>query len=163
MAIRSEIPAALLLACLGLPATFLLRLTFQWLRPGVWMLRAGRQRGVLRRLRPLFKLRDPIQQRLHEGMNCRSHLGFKFWRNRERIYAVGRHHARRPRKPRSCPDQFAQKRPQGVNGYVIEAFGLALKRLIPATKIWRRMYQSERQLAADGLNFMKEEVAKRWK
>jgi len=48
------------------------------------------------------------------------------------------------------------------NLLVIEAFGLALERLIPATKIWRRMYQSERQLAADGLKFMKREVAKRW-
>ena len=41
---------------------------------------------------------------------------------------------------------------------VIEAFGLSLERLLPATKIWRRMYQSERQLAADGLRFMKSEV-----
>ena len=38
---------------------------------------------------------------------------------------------------------------------------LALEKLIPATKIWRRMYDSERQLAADGLRFMKAEVAKR--
>ena len=45
---------------------------------------------------------------------------------------------------------------------VIEAFGLALERLVPATKIWRRMYQSEEQLAADGLKFIKAEVAKRW-
>jgi D-psicose/D-tagatose/L-ribulose 3-epimerase len=45
---------------------------------------------------------------------------------------------------------------------VIEAFGLSLERLVPATKIWRRMYESERQLARDGLNFMKAEVAKRW-
>ncbi len=45
---------------------------------------------------------------------------------------------------------------------VIEAFGLALEKLLPATKIWRRMYQSERQLAADGLRFMKSEVGKRW-
>jgi len=44
---------------------------------------------------------------------------------------------------------------------VVEAFGLALEKLIPATKIWRRMYQSERQLATDALNFMKAEVAKR--
>jgi D-psicose/D-tagatose/L-ribulose 3-epimerase len=46
---------------------------------------------------------------------------------------------------------------------VIEAFGLALKKLVAATKIWRRMYESERQLASDGLKFMKAEVAKRWK
>jgi len=48
------------------------------------------------------------------------------------------------------------------NTMVIEAFGLALDKLIPATKIWRRMYQSERQLASDGLRFMKENVARRW-
>ena len=44
---------------------------------------------------------------------------------------------------------------------VVEAFGLALEKLIPATKIWRRMYRSERQLATDALHFMKAEVAKR--
>ncbi len=49
------------------------------------------------------------------------------------------------------------------NLMVIEAFGLSLERLIPATKIWRRMYANERQLAADGLKFMKDEVGKRWK
>jgi D-psicose/D-tagatose/L-ribulose 3-epimerase len=49
------------------------------------------------------------------------------------------------------------------NLMVIEAFGLALDKLVPATKIWRRMYDNERQLAADGLKFMKGEVAKRWK
>jgi D-psicose/D-tagatose/L-ribulose 3-epimerase len=48
------------------------------------------------------------------------------------------------------------------NVMVIEAFGLSLERLIPATKIWRRMYESERQLASEGLGFMKAEVAKRW-
>ncbi len=46
---------------------------------------------------------------------------------------------------------------------VVEAFGLALEKLVPATKIWRRMYQSERQLATDALNFMRTEVAKRWR
>jgi D-psicose/D-tagatose/L-ribulose 3-epimerase len=45
---------------------------------------------------------------------------------------------------------------------VVEAFGLALEKLIPATKIWRRMYQSEKQLATDALAFMQAEVAKRW-
>lgn len=49
------------------------------------------------------------------------------------------------------------------NLMVVEAFGLTLERLIPATKIWRRMYESERQLASDSLRFMKTEVAKRWK
>ncbi len=48
------------------------------------------------------------------------------------------------------------------NTMVIEAFGLALEKLIPATKIWRRMYQNERQLASDGLRFMRESVARRW-
>ncbi len=46
---------------------------------------------------------------------------------------------------------------------VVEAFGLALEKLVPATKIWRRMYESEQQLATDCLRFMKSEVAKRWK
>jgi D-psicose/D-tagatose/L-ribulose 3-epimerase len=49
------------------------------------------------------------------------------------------------------------------NLMVIEAFGLALEKLAAATKIWRRMYQSEQQLASDGLKFMKAQVAKRWK
>ncbi|MEN6459465.1 MAG: sugar phosphate isomerase/epimerase family protein [Thermoguttaceae bacterium] len=48
------------------------------------------------------------------------------------------------------------------NLMVIEAFGSALERLLPATKIWRQMFQTERQLASDGLKFMKDEVAKRW-
>ena len=46
---------------------------------------------------------------------------------------------------------------------VVEAFGLALDKLVAATKIWRRMYQSEQQLAGDALRFMKAEVAKWWK
>lgn len=45
---------------------------------------------------------------------------------------------------------------------MIEAFGLALPELVAATKIWRRMYESEEQLARDGLEFMKAEYAKRW-
>ncbi len=44
----------------------------------------------------------------------------------------------------------------------IEAFGLALPALAAATKIWRKMFVSEEQLATDGLKFMKREVAKRW-
>jgi D-psicose/D-tagatose/L-ribulose 3-epimerase len=44
---------------------------------------------------------------------------------------------------------------------VVEAFGLALPAIAAATKIWRRMYQSEEQLARDALAFMKSEVAKR--
>ena len=43
----------------------------------------------------------------------------------------------------------------------IEAFGLALPALAAATKIWRRMFKTEEQLAADGLAFMKVEWAKR--
>jgi D-psicose/D-tagatose/L-ribulose 3-epimerase len=51
----------------------------------------------------------------------------------------------------------------GYDGWLmIEAFGLALPELVAATKIWRRMYDTELQLAQDGLNFMKEQVAQRW-
>ena len=38
---------------------------------------------------------------------------------------------------------------------VVEAFGLALPALVAATKIWRRMYETEDQLAKDALTFMK--------
>ena len=47
------------------------------------------------------------------------------------------------------------------NLMVIEAFGLAMPSLAATTSIWRRMYDTERQLATDGLNFMKGEVEKR--
>jgi D-psicose/D-tagatose/L-ribulose 3-epimerase len=43
---------------------------------------------------------------------------------------------------------------------VIEAFGLALPELAAATKIWRRMFDSELGLAEEGLAFMKSQVAK---
>lgn len=45
---------------------------------------------------------------------------------------------------------------------VIEAFGQALEELAAATKIWRRMFEKEAQLAQEGLGFLKQEVAKRW-
>lgn len=45
---------------------------------------------------------------------------------------------------------------------VIEAFGLALPEIAAATKIWRRMFESELKLAEEGLKFMKQHVAKRW-
>ncbi len=47
------------------------------------------------------------------------------------------------------------------NTMVVEAFGLSLEKLVPTCKIWRRMYQTERQLAADALSFMKDQVARR--
>ncbi|MEM7476261.1 MAG: sugar phosphate isomerase/epimerase [Planctomycetota bacterium] len=49
----------------------------------------------------------------------------------------------------------------GYDGWmVIEAFGLALPELAAATRIWRRMYDTELGLAEQGLAFMKEQVAK---
>jgi D-psicose/D-tagatose/L-ribulose 3-epimerase len=51
----------------------------------------------------------------------------------------------------------------GYQGWlVVEAFGLALPAIVAATKIWRRMFESEDQLARDALAFMKREIAKRW-
>ncbi|MDX1964836.1 MAG: sugar phosphate isomerase/epimerase [Pirellulales bacterium] len=48
------------------------------------------------------------------------------------------------------------------NGWlVVEAFGLALPGISAATKIWRRMFDDEMQLAKEGLAFMKKEVGKR--
>jgi D-psicose/D-tagatose/L-ribulose 3-epimerase len=50
----------------------------------------------------------------------------------------------------------------GYDGWmVVEAFGLALPEISAATKIWRRMYQSEEQLASDALKFMKTETSRR--
>jgi D-psicose/D-tagatose/L-ribulose 3-epimerase len=50
----------------------------------------------------------------------------------------------------------------GYDGWmVIEAFGLALPELAAATKIWRRMFETEEQLARDGLAFMRSEVERR--
>ncbi len=57
---------------------------------------------------------------------------------------------------------FDTLREIGYDGwYVIEAFGLALPALAAATKIWRRMFTDEMQLARDGLAFMKQECARR--
>ena len=50
---------------------------------------------------------------------------------------------------------------RGQKERAYEAFGLALPELAAATKIWRRMYESEEQLARDSLSFMKSEWAKR--
>jgi D-psicose/D-tagatose/L-ribulose 3-epimerase len=50
----------------------------------------------------------------------------------------------------------------GYDGWlVIEAFGLALPEIAAATKIWRRMFDTELKLAEDGLKFIKSELAKR--
>ena len=64
-----------------LPATFLLGFSFRRLRPGVRMLAAWRQRGVLWGISSVFEPFDPIEQCLDEGPNRRGHLGIKFWRN----------------------------------------------------------------------------------
>lgn len=49
----------------------------------------------------------------------------------------------------------------GYDGWmVIEAFGLSLPEIAAATKIWRRMYDTELKLAEEGLAFMKAQVAK---
>ena len=49
----------------------------------------------------------------------------------------------------------------GYGGWlVIEAFGLALPELAAATRIWRRMFADEIQLAQEGLAFMRSQVAK---
>lgn len=41
---------------------------------------------------------------------------------------------------------------------VIEAFGMALPELAAATKIWRRMFHDEIELATQGLRFMKQQA-----
>ena len=52
---------------------------------------------------------------------------------------------------------------QGYDGWLmVEAFGLALPELAAATKIWRRMFESEEQLAADAYQFMRAQFEERW-
>lgn len=59
-------------------------------------------------------------------------------------------------------ETFDTLRETGYDGWmVVEAFGLALPEISAATKIWRRMYQSEEQLARDALKFMKAETGRR--
>jgi len=54
---------------------------------------------------------------------------------------------------------FAALKESGYDGWmVVEAFGLALPDLAAATKIWRKMYDSEDQLCRDALSFMKSRV-----
>ena len=58
---------------------------------------------------------------------------------------------------------FDALRQIGYNGWLmVEAFGLALPELAAATKIWRRMFESEEQLSRDALAFMKYHVSQRW-
>jgi D-psicose/D-tagatose/L-ribulose 3-epimerase len=49
------------------------------------------------------------------------------------------------------------------NWLVIEAFGLALPELAAATRIWRRMFRDEMELATEGLKFMKRQMESRTK
>ena len=61
-------------------------------------------------------------------------------------------------------ENFDALRQINYNGLLmVEAFGLALPELAAATKIWRKMFESEEQLSRDSLAFMKGEVAKRWR
>jgi len=51
---------------------------------------------------------------------------------------------------------FAALKESGYEGwFVVEAFGLALPDLAAATKIWRKMYDTEEKLCSDALAFMK--------
>lgn len=53
-------------------------------------------------------------------------------------------------------ESFAALKAAGYDGwFMIEAFGLALPDLAAATKIWRKMFSTEEDLAKNGLQFMK--------
>lgn len=57
-------------------------------------------------------------------------------------------------------ETFQTLKETGYDGWLtVEAFGQALPALSAATKIWRKMFQSEDQLAKDALAFMKREWA----
>jgi D-psicose/D-tagatose/L-ribulose 3-epimerase len=56
-------------------------------------------------------------------------------------------------------ETFAGLEEIGYDGWiVIEAFGDALPELAGATKIWRRMFESEEQLARDGAVFIRSKL-----
>lgn len=58
-------------------------------------------------------------------------------------------------------ETFKTLKETGYDGWmVIEAFGLALPEIAAATKIWRKMYRSEEQLARDGLAFIKKNLGR---
>ena len=60
-------------------------------------------------------------------------------------------------------ENFNALKEVGYDGWLmVEAFGLALPELAAATKIWRKMYTSEEQLAQDAIAFMKQNVAQHW-
>lgn len=61
-------------------------------------------------------------------------------------------------------ETFDALREVNYDGWLmVEAFGLALPEIAAATKIWRRMFQSEEQLSRDALAFMRTQVSRRWK
>ncbi|MCL2742669.1 MAG: sugar phosphate isomerase/epimerase [Planctomycetaceae bacterium] len=85
------------------------------------------------------------------------------------IRLTGEHllHVHISENDRSTPGQggvrwletFAALKDINYGGWlVVEAFGQALPKLAAATKIWRRMYVSEEQLAADALKFMQKNM-----
>ena len=95
----------------GLPAAFFLRLAFRRLRPGVGMLRAGRQRGVLRRLAfrlpfqrldPCFQFRNVRQQRANDRLGLGRLASNDFFSDSRRHTTV----VAECRPP--CPGQFVE-------------------------------------------------------
>jgi D-psicose/D-tagatose/L-ribulose 3-epimerase len=59
-------------------------------------------------------------------------------------------------------DTFDALRETGYDGWLtVEAFGNFLPNLAAATKIWRPLFDSEEQLAADAYAFMEEKLARR--
>jgi D-psicose/D-tagatose/L-ribulose 3-epimerase len=57
-------------------------------------------------------------------------------------------------------ETFEALRDVGYDGWLtVESFGNALPNLAAATKIWRPLFESEEQVAAEGLAFMKRMVA----
>jgi len=48
----------------------------------------------------------------------------------------------------------------GYDGWLtVEAFGIALPNLVAATKIWRQLFDSEEQLAADAHRFLRSRLS----
>jgi hypothetical protein len=95
-----------------LTAPFALRFRLLRRRLGVWMLRAGRQRGVLRRfVEPRFQFFKLCQQRADYRLRLRRLTSYQFFRDFQR-------HALNVAEIRFCCQiSFAKISFQGVNGY----------------------------------------------
>ena len=142
----------------GLAAAFLFGFSLRRLRPGVRMLRAGRQRGVLRRLAlhlplqrldPRFQFRVVRQQRTNDGLGFRRLASNDFFTDSRRHATV----VAECRPP--CPGQFIENRVPGCERLPWTAASDAARSCIRCTPSRRMAFpwaQSPRTFGPDRMS-----------